>query len=73
MACISTSFLSHGWKISHFVFVTSYFIDKETVAWTSVVAQWLRIHLPIQGTQVQALVQEDPTYCGATKPVYHNY
>ena len=26
---------------------------------TSLVAQWLRIRLPMQGTQVQALVQED--------------
>ena len=35
--------------------------------------QWLRIHLPVQGTRVQALVQEDPTCHGATKPVHHNY
>ena len=27
----------------------------------------------MQGTRVQALVQEDPTYHGATKPVCHNY
>ena len=40
---------------------------------TSLVAQWLRIHLPIQGTWVWSLVQEDPTCCGATKPVCHNY
>ena len=38
----------------------------------SLVAQWLRIRLPIQGTRVQALVQEDPTCHGATKPVRHN-
>ena len=36
--------------------------------WASLVAQWLRIHLPMQGTRVQALVQEDPTCHGATKP-----
>ena len=35
-------------------------------------AQWLRIHLPMQGTWVRALVQEDPTCRGATKPVCHN-
>ena len=40
---------------------------------TSLVAQWLRIHLPMQGTQVRALVWEDPTCRGATKPVRHNY
>ena len=39
----------------------------------SLVAQWLRIHLPMQGTQVQGLVREDPTCHGATKPVRHNY
>ena len=39
----------------------------------SLVAQWLRIHLPMQGTQVWALVWEDPTCHGATKPVCHNY
>ena len=40
---------------------------------TSLVAQWLRICLPMQGTWVRALVQEDPTCRGATKPVRHNY
>ena len=39
----------------------------------SLVAQWLRIRLPMQETQVQALVQEDPTCHGATKPMRHNY
>ena len=39
----------------------------------SLVAQWLRILLPTQGTRVRALVQEDPTCRGATKPVRHNY
>ena len=41
--------------------------------WTSLVAQWLRIHLPLQGTRVWFLVQEDSTCRGATKPVRHNY
>ncbi|KAJ8784423.1 hypothetical protein J1605_008267 [Eschrichtius robustus] len=40
---------------------------------TSLVAQWLRIHLPMQETRVQALVREDPTCRGATKPVHHNH
>ena len=39
----------------------------------SLVAQWLRIHLPMQGTRVRAQIHEDPTCCGATKPVCHNY
>ena len=39
----------------------------------SLVAQWLRIHLPMQGTRVQSLVREDPACRRATKPVHHNY
>ena len=39
----------------------------------SLVAQWLRIRLPMQGTRIRALVWEDPTCHGATKPVRHNY
>ena len=45
----------------------------ESAEGTSLVAQWLRIHLPMQGTRAQALVGEDPTCCGAAKPVHHNY
>ena len=39
----------------------------------SLVAQWLRICLPMQGTRVRALVWEDPACCGAANPVRHNY
>ena len=39
----------------------------------SLVAQGLRIRLPRQGTWVRSLVWEDPTCCGATKPMHHNY
>ncbi|KAJ8777961.1 hypothetical protein J1605_014066 [Eschrichtius robustus] len=43
------------------------------LCWTSLVAQWLRICLPMQGTWVRALVREDPTCRGAAEPVhYHN-
>ena len=39
----------------------------------SLVAQWLRVCLPMQGTRVRALVWEDPTCRGAARPVSHNY
>ena len=32
----------------------------------SLVVQWLRIRLPMQGTWVRALVREDPTCRGTT-------
>ena len=40
--------------------------------WASLVAQWLRICLLMQGTRVRALVWEDPTCHGAAGPVSHN-
>ena len=40
---------------------------------TSLVAQWLRIRLPIQGTRVRALVWEDPICRRATKPMHPKY
>ena len=46
---------------------------KNAWPWASLVAQWLRICLPMQGTRVRALVWEDPTCRGATRPVSHNY
>ena len=46
---------------------------KITYLGTSLVVQWLRIRLPMQGTRVRALVREDPTCHGATKPASHNY
>ena len=48
-------------------------ILKTTKLGASLVAQWLRIRLQMQETRVRALVQEDPTCRGATKPVRHNY
>ena len=37
----------------------------------SLAVQWLRIHLPMQGTMVQSLIWEDPTCHMATKPMYN--
>ena len=39
----------------------------------SLVAQWLKIHLPVLETRVQLLIEEDPTCYRAIKPVHHNY
>ena len=41
--------------------------------WTSLVVQWIKTCLPVQGTRVWSLVWEDFTYWGATKPVCHKY
>ena len=54
----------------------SFFINLtffKNAHWTSLVIQWIRTHLPTQGTQVWSLVQKDPTCHRATRPVCHNY
>ena len=38
---------------------------------TSLVVQWLRIHLPMQETRVQSLIWEDPTCRGATTSAHN--
>ena len=49
-------------------------VPSKALSGASLVMQWLRIRLPMQGTRgVRALVREDPTCRGATKPMRHNY
>ena len=45
----------------------------QTYSGASLVAQWIRLHQPMQGTQVWSLVQEGSTCWGATKSVRHTY
>ena len=47
--------------------------NKNLLFRASLVAQWLRVCLLMQGTRVRALVWEDPTCRGAAGPVSHNY
>ena len=71
-----------GWgtKISHaawpkiFIFLIkkNFFLTIKNKGRASLVAEWLRIHLPMHGTRVRALAREDPTCRGATKPVCHS-
>ena len=46
---------------------------EEKARRTLLVVQWLRIHLPVQGTWVRSLVQEDPTCHKAANPMSRNY
>ena len=45
----------------------------EKGGWNFLVVQWLRICLPMQGSQVWLLVWEDSTSHGTTKPMLRNY
>ena len=48
-------------------------LNKAVRCWASLVTQWLRIRPAMQGTWVRALIREDPTCRGETKPVRHDY
>ena len=50
-----------------------YYLRSRKALRTSLVAQGLRIRLPIQGTWGRSLVREDLTCRRATKPMCHNY
>ena len=64
-------------KLKHQQLKTILFIHRllyqNLMVGTSLAVQWLRLRLPMQGTQVRALVWEDPTCRGATGPMSHNY
>ena len=57
-------------NFSQFKFQNKY---KNQPGRASLVVRWLRICLPMQGTQVQALVRENPTCHGANKSMHHDY
>ena len=59
--------------VEEFQFVMMDRLFREPLPGISLVALWLRIRLPVQGTWVRALVREYPTCRGATKPMSHNY
>ena len=50
---------------------TCHYFYKKMFPRTSLVVHWIRIHLPMQGTWVRFLVQEDSICWGASKPVHH--
>ena len=68
---ISRKISSKRWHLSWVIKNSK--TDSKKCSWASLVAQWLRIRLLMKGTWVWALVREDPTCRGATKPVHHNY
>ena len=47
-------------------------LDSRSKQETSLVVQWLRIHLLMQRTQFQSLVRKDPTCCKVSKPMHHD-
>ena len=64
--------IKHAYKFIHVSIWDKYHKDNvernlKSSCRTSLVIQWIRICLPMQGTWVWSLVQEDPTCCRATK------
>ena len=63
------------WHLPSILATLSHIIkgDGKDTMRASLLIQWLRICLAMQGTPVQSLVWEDSTCRGATQPVYPNY
>ena len=53
--------------------VWSWHLHQKSIVRTSMVVQKFGIHLPVWGTWVRSLVQEDPTCCRAAEHGCHNY
>ena len=73
--CGEKGTLLHCWwecKLMQPLWRTVWRFLKKLKIGASLVAQWLRVCLPVQGTRVRALVWEDPTCRGATRSVCHN-
>ena len=54
-------------------YLKTYKLSFCKMPWGSLVAQWQRICLPMKETWVQSLIQENPIFCRAIKPMCHNY
>ena len=60
-------------QLTFFTFATMWETVFKINFRTSQVAQWIRIHLPMLGAQVQSWVWKDPICHEAKKPVCHNH
>lgn len=70
------SFLWSGTCVSFSLFsspVQTLCLELTETFGLNLVVQWLRIHLPVQETQVSSLVWEDSICPEATKAMGHNY
>ena len=59
--------------LSYFTACLSCLPGKHQVSQGSPWGPGVKNHLPMQGAWIGYLVQKDPTCCGATKPMHHNY
>ena len=56
-----------------YTLIPTQIIHKVCAREASLVVQWLRIHLSMQGTPFGSLIRESPTCHGAAEPVHHSY
>ena len=66
-------YLFYGKIFISIILKNRFIVNKKIKFRISLVAQWLRIHLPMWGTWVQSLIQEYSTCHEATKLIYLNY
>ena len=65
-SCLENSMDRRGWRAT-----VCGVAESDVTEW--MVVQWLRIHLPMQGTQVQSLVQKTPHGAEQLSPHNPNY
>ena len=62
-----------NWTEAPYICVPSSCKLSKMQMWDFLVAQWIRICLPMQGTQFQSLVWEDFTFHESAEPMHCNY
>ena len=67
---VESDWVTNSFSLLH---LSKWLSSKSLQIRTSLVVQWIRACLPMQGTLVESLVQEDSTCRGATKPMCHIY
>ena len=67
---VESDWVTNSFSLLH---LSKWLSSKSLQIRTSLVVQWIRACLPMQGTLVESLVWEDSTCRGATKPMCHIY
>ena len=79
LACFPVNFIDRYKKILYCclaicnLLLSSSFYHLTLNLRTTLMVQWLGIHLVMKAIRVPSRVQEDPPYLRATKPMLHNY
>ena len=71
----ASSGLAHVWAEKCYLsgLAEGAYLARKYLPRVALVAQRIKIHMPVQGTWVPSFLWKDPTYCEAAGPLHHNY